>query len=131
MLLHEQVTDAIIKAFYAVYNTLGYGFLEKIYENALTHELTKRGLNVQQQAPIKVYYDKHLMGEYCADLLVEGKVIVELKAAEKLSSQHIAQLLNYLKATDVEVGLVLNFGPEPTFERKVFTNERKNKRNPR
>jgi len=118
-------TIIIIKAFYIVYNTLGYGFLEKVYENALAHELRKQALSVQQQIPINVHYDGQLVGQYLADLLVEESVIVELKAAEKLSPRHIAQLLNCLRATKVEVGLVLNFGPQPKFERRVFTNDRK------
>ncbi len=124
-MLHEKVTGAIIQAFYQVYNTLGYGFLEKVYENALAHELGKHGLTVRQQMPIKVHYDGQLVGEYFADLCVEGVVIVEIKAAERLRPEHEAQLLNYLKATDVEVGLLLNFGPEPAFVRKIFTNDRK------
>ena len=115
----------MINSFYTVYNTLGYGFLEKVYENALIHELKKRGLRVQQQMPIHVYYDGELVGEYFADLLVEDKVILELKAAEDIAAQHKAQLLNYLKATEIEVGLLLNFGPEPKFARKIFTNDHK------
>jgi GxxExxY protein len=122
---HEEITRAILKAFYKVYNTLGYGFLEKVYENALAHELTRAGLAVQQQMPIRVYYDGLSVGDYFADLVVEGKIIVELKAAEALRPEHEAQLLNYLKATEIEVGLLLNFGPEPTFARKIFTNDRK------
>ncbi len=124
-MLHEEITGAIIKAFYTVYNTLGYSFLEKVYENALVHELTKIGLEVSQQMPIKVHYDGCLVGEYFADLVVEGCVIVEIKAAESLCPAHAAQLLNYLKATEVEVGLLLNFGPKPEFARKIFTNDRK------
>ncbi|MGA9348991.1 MAG: GxxExxY protein [Anaerolineae bacterium] len=124
-MLHEEITGAIIKAFYMVYNTLGYGFLEKVYENALVHELTKLGLKVCQQMPIKVYYAGQLVGEYFADLVVEGCVIVEIKAAESLRPEHAAQLLNYLKATEIEVGLLLNFGPKPEFTRKIFTNDRK------
>ena len=126
-MLHEKVTGAVIQAFYQVYNTLGYGFLEKVYENALTHELGKNGLTVRQQMPIKVHYDGRLVGEYFVDLCVEGVVIVEIKAAERLRPEHEAQLLNYLKATDVEVGLLLNFGPKPAFMRKIFTNDRKRK----
>ena len=124
-MLHEEITGAIIKAFYTVYNTLGYGFLEKVYENALVHELIKLGLKVGQQMPIKVYYAGQLVGEYFADLVVEGCVIVEIKAAEGLRPEHAAQLLNYLKATEIEVGLLLNFGPKPEFTRKIFTNDRK------
>ena len=104
-----------------MYNALGYGFLEKVYENALLLELRRRGLQVEQQTPIKVYYAGQVVGEYFADLLVEGKVIVELKAAEAISPAHEAQLLNYLKATGISVGLLLNFGPRPEFRRKVFT----------
>ncbi len=127
-MLHEEITSEIIQAFYKVYNSLGYGFLEKMYENALVHELTSRGFSVQQQAPIKVYYDGLLVGEYFADLIVAGCVIVELKAAEALHPEHEAQLLNYLKATNMEVGLLLNFGPEPSLVRKIFTNDRKRKK---
>jgi len=123
--LHEDVTRAIIQALYKVYNTLGYGFLEKVYENALAYELARQGLEVRQQWPIRVYYDGHLMGEYFADLLVGSRVIVELKAVENLCPEHEAQLLNYLKATEIEVGLLLNFGPKPDFRRKIFTNDRK------
>ncbi|MDW8215841.1 MAG: GxxExxY protein, partial [Roseiflexaceae bacterium] len=92
-MLHEEITSGIIQAFYKVYNTLGYGFLEKVYENALAHELTSQGFSVQQQAPIKVYYDGRLVGEYFADLIVAGCVIVELKAVESLHPEHDAQLL--------------------------------------
>jgi len=123
--LHEDVTRAIIQALYKVYNTLGYGFLERVYENALAYELARQGLEVRQQWPIRVYYDGHLMGEYFADLLVGSRVIVELKAVENLCPEHEAQLLNYLKATEIEVGLLLNFGPKPDFRRKIFTNDRK------
>jgi GxxExxY protein len=125
MLQHQEITSQIIAAFYAVYNTLGYGFLEKVYENALTLELQKKNLTVHRQVPIKVRYAGQIIGEYFADLLVEGKVIVELKAVEKIIPVHEAQLLNYLKATDMEVGLLLNFGPKADFTRKIFTNHRK------
>jgi GxxExxY protein len=124
-MLHQELTSQIINAFYVVYNTLGYGFLEKVYENSLAYELAKRWLRVDQQVPICVFYDGHRMGEYFADILVEDRIILELKTADSITSQHKAQLLNYLKATEVEVGLVLNFGPEPKFSRKIFTNDRK------
>jgi len=122
---HAEVTEAIIKAFYTVYNALGYGFLEKVYANALAIELRKLGLEVVQEARIAVYYEGQLVGEYSADLLVGGAVIVELKAAKTLLDEHEAQLLNYLKATPYEVGLLLNFGPKHEFRRKAFDNARK------
>jgi GxxExxY protein len=121
---HSDLTSSIIGAFYDVYNELGYGFLEKVYENALVYELAKRGLNVHQQMPIKVYYDDQLVGQYFADLLVSDAVIVELKAAEAIAEEHEAQLLNYLKATEIDVGLILNFGPNPQVMRKVFETAR-------
>ncbi|MBM4051030.1 MAG: GxxExxY protein [Planctomycetes bacterium] len=122
---HGEVTEKIIKAFYTVYNALGYGFSEKVYENALAVELRNMGVQVVQQSPITVYYAGQVVGEYVADLLVEGTVIVELKAAQCLTDEHEAQLLNYLKATTIEVGLVLNFGPKPEFKRKAYDNSRK------
>ncbi len=127
-MLHEDLTAEIIRAFYKVYNTLGYGFLEKVYENAMAYELAKQGLEVRQQMPIQVYYDNQLVGDYYADLVVARRVIVELKAADGLRPEHEAQLLNYLKATDMEVGLLLNFGPEPSYMRRIFTNDRKRKK---
>ena len=124
-MLHEEITSQIIAAFYVVYNTLGYGFLEKVYENALALELQKRGLRVSRQVSIQVHYEGQVVGTYFADILVEGKVVLELKAAEDIVKAHENQLVNYLKATDLEVGLILNFGPEPGFKRKIFTNTRK------
>lgn len=128
-MLHSDITDSILKAFYKVYNSLGYGFLEKVFENAMTIELVKMNLTVEQQKNIKVYYENDQVGDYYVDLLVNGLVIVELKAAESICEEHEAQLLNYLKATDIEVGLLLNFGKEPKFRRKYFTNDKK-KNNP-
>ena len=122
---HSGLTDAIIGAFYTVYNCLGRGFLEKVYENALAHELRQRGLSLTQQAPTRVCYDGAIVGEYYADLLVEDAVIVELKACETLSADHEAQFLNYLRATDIDVGLLLNFGPKPQVRRKIYDLARK------
>jgi len=119
---HKEITDKIIKAFYDVYNELGYGFLEKVYENALYLELIEMGLTVQKQFPVKVYYKGKKVGDYIADLIVENKIIVELKAAESLCEEHEFQLINYLKATDIEIGLLLNFGKKPQIKRKIFTN---------
>jgi len=122
---HKDITELIIRAFYTVYNTLGYGFLEKVYRNALVIELRKLGLEVIPEAAIKVYYNGQVVGEYFADLLVAGVVLVEIKAVRTLAPEHEAQLLNYLKATPYEVGLLLNFGPKPQIKRKVYDNERK------
>ena len=122
---HKALTKRIIGVFYTVYNTLGYGFLEKVYENALAIELRKLGLKVEQQARIAVYYAGQVVGEYYADLLINDTVILELKATRTIAPEHEAQLLNYLKATPYEVGLLLNFGPEPQIKRKTYDNERK------
>ena len=124
-LLHKDITEKILKGYYKVYNELGFGFLEKVYENALLIELTSMGLNCVKQKPIKVHYKEQLVGEYFADIIVNNSVIIELKAAEVLVEEHEFQLINYLKATEIEVGLLLNFGKEPVFKRKVFTNDKK------
>lgn len=125
-LKHRDISDKILHAFYKiVYPQLGYGFLEKVYENAMVIALTSLGLNVQQQAKISVHFQKQIVGEYYADLLVEDVVIVELKAVSRLLLEHEAQLLNYLRATPYEVGLLLNFGPKPDFRRKAYDNSRK------
>jgi len=125
-LKHKDITDKILHVFYkVVYPTLGYGFLEKVYENAMAIALTSLGLKVQQQSRIVVHFQGQVVGEYFADLLVEDVVIVELKAASRLLIEHEAQLLNYLRATPYEVGLLINFGPKPDFCRKVYDNDRK------
>lgn len=123
---YSEITELIIKAFFSVYNKLGYGFLEKVYENGMMIELKRLGLKVEKQKQIKVFYDEFEIGEYFADLVVNDSVIVELKAAENLLPEHEAQLVNYLKATDIEVGMLLNFGKEPKFKRRVLTSEYKN-----
>ena len=124
-MLYEELTNKIIAAFYKVYNTLGYGFLEKVYERAMCIELDKMGLGFDNQKQIKVYYDNQIVGDYYADIAVEELVIVELKTAEKLHQDNEFQLINYLKATKMEVGLLLNFGKKPEFKRKIFSNDRK------
>ena len=124
-LLHKTITDAVLKIYFDVYNQLGSGFLEKVYQNAMYFELKDKGFKVEAQKQIKVYVRKQLVGEYFADLIVEDKVIVELKATELLMNAHVAQTLNYLKATEIEVGLLLNFGDEPEFKRMIYTNDRK------
>jgi len=122
---HTEITEKIIKAFYNVYNTLGYGFLEKVYENAMLIELNKLGLWCENQEKINVYYNKKLVGDYYADIVVENKVIIELKAIEKVNPIHETQLVNYLKSTTMKVGLLLNFGKQPQHIRKVLSNENK------
>lgn len=125
-IFEKELTGKIIKAFYNVYNILGYGFLEKVYERAMVIELSKFNLKCERQKPITVLYAEEEVGEYFADILVEKRIIVELKAVENLIKKHETQLYNYLKATDVEVGLVLNFGEEAKFKRMVFENKYKN-----
>lgn len=124
-ILHKQLTDKILQCFFEVYNRLGFGFLEKVYENALMIELIKKGLTAEKQKPVKVYYDEKIIGEYFADIIVNDTIILELKATEGIVEEHELQLINYLKATDKEVGLLLNFGKKPEFRRKIFTNDRK------
>ena len=124
-MLHQQITDKIIKCFYEVYNILGYGFLEKVYENALYNELILSNLRCERQKKIEVFYKESQVGEYYADILVENKIILELKVAEAICEEHEFQLINYLKATNLEVGLLLNFGKKPGIKRKIFTNDRK------
>ena len=122
---HSDLTEEIIGGFFAVYNTLGYGFLEKVYANALKLELEKRNLNVVQEFPIIVRYLGQEIGHYYADMIVNNLVIIEVKATKTLLQEHEAQLLNYLKATPYEVGLLLNFGPKPEQKRRSFDNTRK------
>src|SRR5690606_40380583 len=123
---HADLTEQIIKAFYKVYNTLGYGFLEKVYENAMYIKLRDMGYFVEKQKRIKVFYEEQQVGDYFADLVVNEQVIIELKASDSLCEEHEYQLINYLKATEVEVGLLLNFGKKPEFKRKVFSNNLNN-----
>ena len=125
-LLHKDLTDVIIGIYYNVFNELGYGFLERVYQNAMFWELKNEGFDVDAQKQIKVYYKGAQVGDYFADLFVDNCVILELKACEVLADEHEIQLLNYLRATTIEVGLLLNFGEKPEFKRLVFTNDRKN-----
>jgi len=127
----KELTETIISCFYKVYNTLGYGFLEKVYENALLIELKLLGLDAKTQYPIRVLYNGSHVGEYFADILVENKVIVELKACSSMSNDHVLQLQNYLKATNIEIGLLLNFGINPEIRRKNFSNSSKVFENPK
>ncbi len=124
-LLHQELTDGIIKTFYEVYNELGYGFLEKVYQNALFLELKNKGYKVEAQKKISVYYKGVEVGEFYADIVVEELVILELKAVDCIIKDFENQILNYLRGTDCEVGLLLNFGKKPEFKRKIFENYRK------
>ena len=124
--LLKDKTEKIIKCFYETYNVLGYGFLEKVYENALLKELVASGFKCESQKKISVSYKGDKVGEYYADILVDNEIILELKATESLCEEHEYQLINYLKATNIELGLLLNFGKRPEIRRKIFTNDRKN-----
>ncbi len=124
-LLHAEVTGSLIEAFYTVYRELGYGFIERVYENSLAIAARNLGLEIRQKVPVRVQYRGVVVGKYEVDLLANDLVIVELKAARELAEAHEAQLLNYLNATKYEVGLLLNFGPKPQHRRKVYENHRK------
>lgn len=124
-MIYEELTEEIIGIFYKVYNELGHGFLEKIYENALALEFRKVGLEFAQQVPIRVLYEGEVMGDYFADFVVDGKVVVEVKANCGLGENDEKQLLNYLRATDKDVGLLLNFGEKADVKRKVYEKARK------
>ena len=115
----------IISCFYQVHNDLGYGFLERVYQNALYFALMDEGLKCETEKLIKVYHNGRIVGDYRADLLVEDCVLLELKACEELNPAHETQLINYLKATTIEVGYLLNFGKKPRYSRKIFSNNRK------
>ena len=128
-LLNNELTSLILKTYYEIYNELGYGFLEKVYQNALLIELKNKGLEVTPNKKIKVYYKGENVGDYYADIIVNDTVILELKAAEYIIDQFENQLLNYLKGTDCEVELLLNFGKKPEFRRKIYENKRKNRKN--
>ena len=118
----KELTEKVIQCAFTVSNTLGCGFLEKVYENALAHELRKAGLQIQQQHGITVYYDGVAVGEYTADLLVEGVLLLELKAVKALGDIHLAQCLNYLKATNLRLCLLMNFAKPKLEVRRVVNN---------
>ncbi|TAH22006.1 MAG: GxxExxY protein [Cytophagales bacterium] len=124
-LLHQELTDKIIGTYYDVYNTLGYAFMEKVYQNAMYFELNERGFEVEAQKLCRVYYKKYMVGEFYPDIIVDNSVILELKATESLVYANEIQLLNYLRATNIEVGLLLNFGKKPQIKRLIFTNDKK------
>jgi GxxExxY protein len=124
-LKHSELTEKIIGVFYDVFNELGHGFLQSTYAEALAIALEESGLRTAREAPVPVWFRGRKVGQYYADLIVEGLVLLELKAARALESAHEAQLLHYLRATDIEVGLLLNFGLRPRFRRLLYDNERK------
>ena len=125
---HQELTKSIIGIYYNVYNELGFGFLEKVYHKALLIELKNNGYKIDSEKKVNVYYKNEIVGEYIPDIIINDSVIVELKCVEYLTDIHENQLLNYLKATDCEVGLILNFGKDPQFIRKIFTNDLKKKK---
>ena len=124
-LKHRELTDKIIGTFYEVYNELGHGFIESVYENSLGIALREKGHEVLQQVAIPVWFHNQKVGDFDADVLVDRSVILELKSARAIDAAHVAQLLNYLRATEIEVGLLFNFGPKPEFQRLAFDNTRK------
>lgn len=127
-MLHREITDKVLNAFFTVYNTLGWGFLESVYQNALLIELKEKGFICDKECHLEIFYKQLLVGTYCADIVVNENVILELKACEKLNANHKYQLINYLKASDLEVGLLLNFGKIPEFKRVIFSNEKVKKK---
>ena len=124
-MLYKELTSEILKAFYDVYNELGYGFLERVYQNAMFYELKSRGFEVEAQRKITVYYKDLPVGNYFADIIVNNIIILELKACDHLTEEFEYQIVNYLRSTHCEVGLLLNFGKKPEFIRKVFENVNK------
>jgi len=125
MLLYSGVSKDIIDVFFEVYNTLGHGFLERVYKNAMYLELKEAGYTCETEKQINVYYKGKNVGIYYADMVIENQVILELKAVERIAKAHEYQLINYLRATTYEVGYVLNFGVKPEFKRIFFTNDKK------
>ena len=125
---HGEITQKVIGVFFDVFNELGHGFLESVYEKSLELALNAIGIDVRRKIEIPVWFRRTQVGDFEADMLVEGCVLLELKAVRRLDSSHEAQLLNYLRATDIEVGLLLNFGLKPEFKRLIFDNARKSNR---
>ncbi len=129
-LKHGLITDRILGVFYDVYNELGHGFLESVYHRSLVLALESAGLKIRSRVDIPVWFRGYQVGQFEADILVENCVLLELKAARSLDSSHRAQLMNYLRATEIEVGLLLNFGERPEFKRVIFDNLKKQRGNP-
>ena len=124
-MIEEELSGQLIKIFYKIYNELGFGFIESVYHNAFSLELAAEGIPAESEKRILVFYVGKAVGVFEADLVVAGKIIIELKAKETLVSAHEAQLVNYLRATNLELGLLFNFGKKPEFKRKYFSNENK------
>ncbi len=122
---HSELTDLIIAVFYDVYNELGFGFLESVYRNSLRLALSDKGLTVEQEVPVAVFFRGHNVGDFRADLVVNGTILLELKTAEQIVAAHESQVLNYLRSTALELGLILNFGPKPQVRRLLLDNSRK------
>ena len=125
VLKHRELTDKVIGVFFDVYNEMGHGFLESVYENAFALALTDNSFDVKRQISIPVWFRGQKVGDFVADMLIENSVLLELKAVRVLEASHEAQILNYLRATDLEVGLLLNFGVKPQFKRFAYDNSRK------
>ena len=124
---HSALTETIIGVFYDVYNELGFGFLESVYRNSLRLALVQKGLIVEQEAPVTVFFRGQNVGDFRADLVVNGAILVELKTAEMIVAAHESQILNYLRSTGLEIGLILNFGPKPRIRRLLLDDERKHR----
>lgn len=122
---HSELTETIIGVFYDVYNELGHGFLESVYRNSMRLALIEKGLSVETEVPIAVFFRGNNVGDFRADLIVEKSILLELKTAEAIVKTHEAQILNYLRSTVLEIGLILNFGPKPQVRRLLFDNDRK------
>lgn len=123
--LHSDLSERVLGVFFAVYNELGEGFMEKVYRRAMLSALREAGLSAEEEVPLAVYFRGREVGLYYADLVVDGRLILELKATDTISKQHLAQLGHYLRSTDMEVGYVLAFGANPNHQRVLLTNERK------
>ena len=124
-ILHEEITEKIVGVFYDVYNELGHGFLESVCQAAMVMALAQAGLRVEQNVPFQVWFRGVSIGSFVADMIVDGKVLVEIKSASALHPWNEAQLLNYLRVSSIEVGLLMNFGPKPEYRRRILTNDRK------
>jgi len=122
---HSELIEAIIGVFYEVYNDLGFGFLESVYRNSLRLALLEKGLSVEQEVAVSVFFRGHNVGDFRADLIVNGTILLELKTAEQIIAAHESQVLNYLRSTSLELGLILNFGPKPQVRRLLLDNLRK------